>query len=467
MQRLLAAVALLLVAAPCGASAQNTSPDRYRALSREILEEMVEFNTAHGHGGTVGLVRAAEQRLLRAGFAPGDIFVGGALPEELNLVFRLRGRVPGLKPLLLLAHIDVVEALKEDWSDGLDPFVFTERDGFFYGRGVMDDKDEASIHLTNLIRMKEEGFVPDRDIVVALTTDEEGGGHNGVAWLIANQRALIDAELALNEGGGGQEKDGRKISNSVQATEKKSSNFRFEATNAGGHSSLPRDDNAIYDLSRALLAVGEYRFPVMLDAVAVGFFTETGKILGGEVGDAMLRVVANPNDAAAAAVLERDPYYDARLRTKCVATMLEGGHANNALPQRATANVNCRILQDHDPAAVLAKLRELAGPGVTVTGGNATASPASPLTEQVMGPIRELTSGFWGVPVIPMMSTGATDGAPLRRAGIPTYGVSGVFDDVEDTRTHGRNERTRASNYFEAQEFLYRLAKALSRAPTS
>jgi acetylornithine deacetylase/succinyl-diaminopimelate desuccinylase-like protein len=468
MRALIPALAAALLGGHLPASAQApVSPDRYQALSKEVLKEMVEFNTAHGHGGTVALVRAAEQRLLRAGFAPADIFVGGALPEEVNLVARLRGRIPTLKPLLLLAHIDVVEALKEDWSDGLDPFVFTERDGFFYGRGVMDDKDESSIHLVNLIRMKEEGFVPDRDIVVALTTDEEGGGHNGVAWLIANHRPLIDAELALNEGGGGQERDGRKLSNSVQATEKKSSNFRFEATNSGGHSSVPREDNAIYDLSRALLAVGGHRFPVMLNPITEAFFTETGKVLGGELGDAMLRLVANPGDAAALAVLERDPYYDARLRTKCVPTILEGGHANNALPQRATANVNCRILQDHDPAAVLATLRELAGPGVAVTGGNATASPDSPLTEDVMGPIRELTRGFWGVPVIPMMSTGATDGSSLRRAGIPVYGVSGVFDDVEDTRTHGRNERIREASYFEAQEFLYRLAKALSRAPQS
>jgi acetylornithine deacetylase/succinyl-diaminopimelate desuccinylase-like protein len=466
MRGLIPVVAAVLLGAPA-ASAQPVSPDRWRAMAREVLEEMVEFNTAHGHGGTVGLVRAAEQRLLRAGFAPADILVGGALPEEVNLVVRLRGRNQALKPILLLAHIDVVEALKEDWNDGLDPFVFTERDGFFYGRGVMDDKDESSIHLVNLIRMKDEGFVPDRDIVVALTTDEEGGGHNGVSWLIANHRQLIDAELAINEGGGGQEKDGRKLSNSVQATEKKSSNFRFEATNSGGHSSVPRDDNAIYDLSRALIAVAEYRFPVMLNPISEAFFTETGKILGGELGDAMRRVVANPNDAAAVAVLERDPYYDARLRTKCVATMLDGGHASNALPQRATATVNCRILQAHDPAQVRAKLQELAGAGVTVAGGNANASPDSPLNESVMGPIRELTTGFWGVPVIPMMSTGATDGAALRRAGIPVYGVSGVFDDVEDTRTHGRNERIRVSSYFEAQEFLYRLAKTLSRAPQS
>ena len=205
----------------------------------------------------------------------------------------------------------------------------------------------------------------------------------------------------------------------------------------------------------------------MLNPITEAFFTETGKIVGGELGDAMRRVVANPGDADAVAVLERDPYYDARLRTKCVPTILEGGHANNALPQRATANVNCRILQAHDPADVLATLRQLAGPNVTVTGGNVNASPDSPLTEAVMGPIRELTSGFWGVPVIPMMSTGATDGLYLRRAGIPVYGVSGVFDDVEDTRAHGRNERIKEVSYFEAQEFLYRHAKALSRAPQS
>jgi acetylornithine deacetylase/succinyl-diaminopimelate desuccinylase-like protein len=311
--------------------------------------------------------------------------------------------------------------------------------------------------------------VPDRDIVVALTADEEGGGANGVAWLIENHREWVDASMVLNEGGGGAWRNGRRISNNVQASEKMYLSFTFEATNPGGHSSLPVPENAIYDLSRALLAVQEHAFPVRLNEVTRAYFGRTAEIVGGEEGDAMQRLLADQDDAAAAAVLARTAAYNARLRTTCVATMLEGGHANNALPQRATATVNCRLLPDEDPERVQARLQELAGPAVAVTPqGRARPSPPSPLTDEVLGAVEEVTEEMWpGVPVVPVMLTGATDGLYLRNAGIPVYGVSGLFGDVDDVRAHGQDERIRVDHFFEGQEFLYRLTKRLTRGGVS
>ncbi|MBW3535855.1 MAG: M20/M25/M40 family metallo-hydrolase [Gemmatimonadetes bacterium] len=461
------AAILALAVPPAAASAQDapTSPERYRTLARELLRELVDINTTESSGSETEAARAMQRRLLDAGFPAGDLFVGGPVPDEHNLVARLPGRDPSLKPLILLAHVDVVEADPADWSTDIDPFRFMEREGFFYGRGTTDDKDEAAIYVANLIRMKDEGFTPDRDILVALTADEEGGGDNGVAWLLENHEGFADAAYALNEGGGGMERGGVKVSNNVQASEKKYLSFTFEATNPGGHSSLPRADNAIYDLSRALLAVSESGFPVMLSEVQRAYFEGTAAITGGSEGAAMRRLLEDPDDAAALAVLERIPAYNSRLRTTCVATQLAGGHANNALPQRATATVNCRILQEHPWGEVHARLQELAGPDVRVTpqGSGARMSPSSPLTDEVMGPIRRITEEMWpGTPVLPVMSTGATDALYLRGAGIPVYGVSGIFGDMDNTRAHGQDERIEASHFFEGQEFLYRLAKALT-----
>jgi acetylornithine deacetylase/succinyl-diaminopimelate desuccinylase-like protein len=450
------------------AGAQTTSPDEYMELARSIFSELIEINTTNSERGNVTTAaRALEKRLLDAGFPAEDVhvLVPADAPRKGNLVARYRGRRTGKKPILLLAHIDVVEALPEDWSPDLNPFEFIERDGYYYGRGVTDDKDEAAIYTTNLIRMKREGFVPDRDIIVALTADEEGGPRNGVAYLIEEHRELIDAAFALNEGGGGMEKDGRKISNNVQASEKKFLSFFFTATNPGGHSSLPVKKNAIYDLSQALLAVQAYDFPVMLSEVTEAFFGRSAELVGGEMGDAMRRVVENADDAEAAAVLSREPGYNSRLRTTCVATLLEGGHAQNALPQLARANVNCRIFPTHDPADVERTLQELAAPfDVEVTPrGTATPSPPSPLTDEVIGPITRITEQMWpGVQVLPVMSTGATDGLYLRREGIPVYGVSGLFGDMDDVRAHGQDERIRIQSFYEGQEFLYRLVKALA-----
>ncbi len=472
MTRMVPALLALALAVPVGALAQTTSPERYRRLARSIFEELIEINTTDAHGNNTAAVRAMERRLLDAGFPREDVrvLIPADAPKKGNLVVRYRGRNTGKKPVLLLAHIDVVEALPEDWSPDLDPFTFTERDGYYYGRGVTDDKDQAAIYTANLIRMKEEGFVPDRDIILALTSDEEGGPRNGVAYLLAEHPDLIDAAFAFNEGGGGSEKNGRRIANNVQASEKKFQSFTFTATNPGGHSSLPRRKNAIYDLSRALIAVQEHDFPVMLNEVTRAYFSGTADIVGGEMGAAMKRVLADPSDAEAVTVLAREPGYNARLRTTCVATLLSGGHAENALPQRATANVNCRILPDHDPEDVRRTLVELAAPyDVSVEPVRpARPSPPSPLTAEVLGPIRRITEEMWpGVPVLPVMSTGATDGLYLRNAGIPVYGVSGIFQDVDDVRAHGKDERILERHFYEGQEFLYRLVKAVSGGTTT
>ena len=440
--------------------AQQPSSE-WEALARDILRELIEINTAHSVGGTLEASEAMAARLLNEGFPEADVVVTEVAPREGNLVARLRGRDSGPGPMLLLAHIDVVEADPADWT--LPPFEFIERDGNFYGRGVADDKDEAAIYITNLIRMRREGFVPERDIIVALTADEEGGGHNGVAWLLANRPELIQADFALNEGGGGTLRRGRRISNNVQASEKKYLNFTVEATNPGGHSSLPRPDNAIYELSRALLRIGEYDHPVNLNEVTREYFSRTAELVDDQTGEMMRRVLADPTDMEAVAHLAREPGYNSRLRTSCVATLLEGGHAPNALPQRATANVNCRILPDEEPADVLARLRAAAGDAeVTVTmDGTARNSPASPLTPEILGTIEDLTEETWpGVPVVPIMSTGATDALYLRNAGIPVYGVSGLF--YENPNAHGMNEVIPVAAYYEGLEFLYRLVRRLS-----
>ncbi len=455
-------------AAPAPAAAQNTSPPEYMEMARSLLEELVEINTTNtGRGNNTLAAQAAARVLLDAGFPEEDVhvLVPDDAPTKGNLVARLRGRDTGLAPILLLAHIDVVEALPEDWSPDLPPFDFIERDGYFYGRGVMDDKDEAAIHTINLIRLRQEGFVPDRDIIVALTADEEGGPRNGVAYLLEEHRELIDAAYALNEGGGGMSQNGQRLSNNVQAAEKLYLSFFFTATNPGGHSSLPVRKNAIYDLSNALLAVQNHDFPVMFNETTEEFFGRSAGLVGGEMGEAMRRLLNDPGDAEAARVLSAETGYNSRLRTTCVATLLEGGHAQNALPQLARANVNCRIFPGHDPRDVHTTLSELAAPyDVTVEPrGTPTASPPSPLTDEVLGPIERITSEMWpGVLVLPVMSTGATDALYLRNAGIPVYGVSGIFGDMDDVRAHGRDERIGVESFFEGQEFLYRLVKALS-----
>lgn len=436
----------------------------HQQMARDILQELVETDTTDATGDNTAAAQAMADRLLAAGFPAEDVHVLAPADRKGNLVARYRGRDSGRKPLLLLAHIDVVAADPADWT--LDPFTFIEQEGYYYGRGTTDDKDEAAIHIANLIRLKQEGFQPDRDIIVALTADEETGDHNGVSWLLEEHPELIDAEYALNEGGGGSMQDGVHISNNVQASEKVYQTFILETTNPGGHSSLPVKDNAIYDLADALVRIRNHAFPVSLNEVTSLFFERSAELEEGELAEAMRGVLQSPPDPAAIAYFSDSPYYNSRLRTTCVATRLDAGHADNALPQRAQATVNCRVLPGESIDAVHNTLETVIGNNlVSITrAAPAKPSPPSPLTDEMLGAIESITNDMWpGVPVIPTMSTGATDGLYLRIAGIPVYGVSGLFGDIDDVRAHGQNERIRIESYFEGQEFLYRLTRTLSR----
>ena len=462
----------LALAAPVKAQPRRPDPpatlSRDQLLAKEIYKQLVEINTTHDNGSTTTAAEAMAARFRAAGFPAKDIFQGGAAPTKGNLVVRYHGSGTR-KPLLLLAHLDVVEAKRADWTR--DPFAFEETDGFFYGRGSTDDKPMAAIFVANLLRMKAEGYVPDRDLIVALTADEEGGAHNGVEWLLKNHRALIDAEFALNEGGGGSYKNWKPLLHSVQATEKVPVNFDLKVTNKGGHSSVPVADNAIYHLANGLAKIAAYTFPVALNDVTRVFFERTAQIEAPEMAAAMRAIVKNPADAQAAATISRQPRYSSMLRTTCVATRLFGGHADNALPQLATAVVNCRIVPNVAPAKVREELLRVMGDTAVQIAEAPPLAPSapSPLTAELMQPVEALTRQLWpGTPVIPQMSTGATDGRYLREQGIPTYGVSGLFGDMDDNRAHGRDERLLVKSFFEGHEFLSKLVRALtSRKPVT
>jgi acetylornithine deacetylase/succinyl-diaminopimelate desuccinylase-like protein len=445
---------------------------QHQQLTRDIYKQLIEINTAVTTGGNTKAAVAMAQRFREAGIPESDIFVGGPVANKHNVVARVRGRAGSpRKPILLLAHLDVVEALKEDWSDNLDPYVFTERDGYYYGRGTADDKAMAAIFVANVFRMKQEGFVPDRDIIIALTADEEGGTANGVEWLLKNHFDKMDAALVINEGGGGVHNEGKYFLQSVQLAEKVYVDMTVRATNRGGHSSVPRADNAITSLADALAKIGRHRFPVQLNEVTREFFTNTALIETPEMGRAMRAVVANPNDAAALAVVTRDPRYNSMLRTTCVTTMLKGGHAPNALPQLAEANVNCRMFPGTTAEQTRAALERVIGDTSVKVLANFEArppEPPTPLLPEVMNPVRQITREMFGsIPVVPTMSTGATDSRYFRQRNIPAFGVSGLFSDpAVDARAHGRDERMRVQSFFEGQEFLYRLTKALTQAAT-
>ena len=455
-------VFLAAVVSVCPAGAQDDGP--YNLAARAILKELVEINTTDSSGSTTKAAEAMAVRLKAAGFADADLQLIGPDARKGNLVARLRGRGAG-KPILLLAHLDVVEASKDDWSADLDPFVFTERDGFFYGRGTSDDKGQAAIWIANLIRYKQEGFAPARDIVVALTADEEGGDSNGVKWLLENHRGLIDAEYVLNEGGGGELRDGKAVANSVQAAEKMYYSVAMEVRNPGGHSSLPRKDNAIYRLAAGLTRLAAFDFPVELNEITRGFFAGMAALESGRTA-ADLKAAAGPAPdlAAVARLAAESPLYNSMTRSTCVATRLTGGHAENALPQLARAVVNCRLLPGSDPRAVEQTLKEVVADEAIVftTVWEPVASPPSPLRPELMAAVTRHTDELWpGAVVLPVMSTGATDGLYLRNAGIPTYGVEAVFSDPNDVRAHGRDERIGIKAFYDAREFLYRLVKTL------
>ena len=431
-------------------------------LARDIYKELIEINTTDSSGTTTVAARAMADRLKAAGFPETDIQVIGPNPRKRNLVARYRG-AGQRKPLLLVAHLDVVEAPRQDWS--VDPFKFLEREGYFWGRGTTDDKAMAAAWIAAFLRFRKEHYVPDRDLIIALTADEEGGDNNGILWLLANHRDLIDAGYALNEGGESQMKEGTYLLNAIQASEKVYQSFRLEVHSPGGHSSRPLNDNAIYHLAEGLTRLSKFQFPAHMTDATAEYYKRMALLTSGQTANDMRAVSKNPLDRAALSRLSKSTHDNALLRTTCVATRLEGGHADNALPQLARAVVNCRILPGESPSEVRSTLiRVLADSKISVTAmEDAVASAPSPLTPEVMSAVERATNLMWpGIPVIPVMSTGATDGLYLRNAGIPTYGVSGFFQEVDDTRAHGRDERLGVKQFYEGREFLYRLVKALS-----
>jgi len=449
---------------PLTPAAQALNPQQ--RLARDVYQELVEINTVTATGDTDRAAQAMAARLRSAGLPAADVQVLSPGPRKGNLVARLRGS-GARKPILLLAHLDVVEAKREDWS--VDPFVLLEQDGYFYGRGTGDDKFMAAAFVANLIRYKQEGFKPDRDIIVVLETDEETLDRDavGIQWLLKNHRGSIDAEFALNEGGGVSLKDGKPLRIGVQTSEKVPVNYLLEVRNPGGHSSQPTKDNAIYRLAAGLVRLSAYDFPVTLNDTTRAWLERAAPFEEPQVAADMRAVAAGKPDSTAINRLSSKPNYNAQLRTTCVATMLEAGHAFNALPQTARATVNCRVLPGESLDDVQATLmRVLADPNISVTATwKHVASAPSPLDPEIMQAIEQVSARFWpDVPIIPSMSAGATDGSFLRNAGIPTYGHSGLALDVADLRAHGRDERIPVKSFYDGVEYQYQLVKALSSA---
>ena len=465
MKRIIGLMAATLAMLIGVGAAQAVLGDKGVTRFREIYKELVETNTTLSAGDCTLAAKRMAARLKAAGYSDEDtrVFVPDGHPKEGGLLAVLRGSDPGAKAILMLAHVDVVEAKREDWTR--DPFTLIEEDGYFYGRGTSDMKAQAAIWVDNLIRYREERFKPKRAIKMALTCGEETNGSlNGAGWLAKNERDAIDAEFALTEGVDGDlDAQGHKIALEILAAEKTSQNYVFESTNAGGHSSRPVPDNAIYHLVRAVDRVSRYEFPVQLDDANRAYFTGMSRIVGGEAGAAMVAVVKNSEDNAAIAVLDKDTNWHAMLRTTCVATMLSAGHATNALPQRARANINCRIFPGVSRDAILAQLLKIVDdPAISVTIPEVrgpVAAPA-PLTPQILNPIKQVAHEMWpGVPVVPTLEPGATDAQFLNPAGIPTYGITGLFTDPDEGHIHGLNERIRVNSVYEGRTFLYRLVK--------
>jgi acetylornithine deacetylase/succinyl-diaminopimelate desuccinylase-like protein len=451
--------------------------DATRQLAHDIFQQLIEINTTDSVGSTTVAADAMAKRLLAAGFAPDDIKVLGPNDRKGNMVARYRGSgSSGLKPILIIAHLDVVEARREDWTT--DPFKFIEKDGYYYGRGTQDMKVSDAIVVTTFIRFKREGYVPDRDIILALTADEEGGKSNGVDWLLKNHRDLVDAAFALNpDAGGVTTVKGKPLNVDVEANEKLYADFELDATNPGGHSSLPVPDNAIYHIADALARLEHAPFPFELNPITRIYFERRAALETGQTGADMKAMLKDPPDTDAIARLSKDARFNSLLRTTCVATRLSAGHANNALPQQAQANVNCRILPGHTMEEVRQDLiRIFADSKVTVkyvdNSGRVFAQapdtksfpPVLPPPE-VMQPLERVTDAMWpSAPVIPEMETGASDSVYTIAAGIPSYGISGVALDQDDVRAHGKDERVRVSSFYDGVEFYYRYLKALTQA---
>lgn len=452
--------ALAILAGPIAVRAQTSPNDR---AARSLFAELIGINSTHDHGATTPAARAVARRLLAAGIPARDVVMAGPHPARQNLVARLRGS-GARRPILLLAHLDVVEARREDWS--VDPFVLTEKDGFFYGRGTSDIKDMAAIFAQTVIRLKREKAPLDRDIILALTADEEGGEDNGVQWLLAHRHDLIDAEYAINgDAGDPVMRDGVVFARDVEASEKVYMDLRLEVRNAGGHSSVPVKDNAIYRLAAALDSLSRYEFPPRLNDVTRSYFTRAAAAEPDSIA-ARMRMVGETGDTTAMRRLSAgSAWLSSILRTTCVATRLDGGHANNALPQTAGANVNCRLLPDERPEDVVETIRRVVADTavrITVTQ-EPVPSPPSPLAPEVMNPIDSVTAEMWpGAAVVPSMDAGASDNLYLRNAGMPAYGVSSVALDYDDIRWHGRDERITVGAFYQGLEYMYRLVRALA-----
>jgi len=472
-------IARFLIAALLLAPAWAASLDEpTRRLSREILQELIEINTTDSVGSTTVAAEAMRKRLLAAGFAAEDVTVLGPNERKGNLVARLRGaHAGGPKPILIIAHLDVVEARRSDWTT--DPFRLVEQDGFFYGRGTQDMKGADAIMVTTLMRFKREGYRPDRDIILALTADEEGGTFNGVDWLLKQHRDLVDADFALNpDSGGVTTQHGKALAVEVASAEKLYADFELKATNPGGHSSLPVADNAIYHVADTLVRLERAVFPFELNAVTRAYFENLAKVESEQNAADMRGMLAQPPDPAAIARLGRVAQFNALVRTTCVATRLDAGHANNALPQSARAIVNCRILPGHSAEEVRVELvRILADPAVSVrhisdlTGEIADRAPldkpSAPVTlrTDVLAPLERLAAQFWpGAPVVTDMETGASDSKYTNAAGIPSFGFSALAIDRDDVRAHGKDERLRVSSYYDGVDFYYQYLKALTGA---
>jgi acetylornithine deacetylase/succinyl-diaminopimelate desuccinylase-like protein len=465
----LLAASLAALAAACATASGGPTPPAAAAGGeaefRALYKELIEINTTLSEGSCTKAAEAMKARLKTAGYPDSDLHIlaDPKRPQDGNLIAILPGTNATKKPLMLLAHIDVVEAKREDWVR--DPFKLTEEGGFFYARGAMDDKAMAAIFTDSMVRYKQEGYRPERTLKLVLTCGEESPNtFNGVKYLVEHHRALIDAGFAINEGAGGRldPQSGKYVFNGVQAGEKLYQDFTIEVTNPGGHSSRPVPDNAIYRLAAGLEKISKIDFPIEFNDATRGYFLRMAELTPGQEG-ADMRAAATSQDKAAIARLRVNPSHNSVLHTTCVATQLNGGHAPNALPQRASANVNCRIFPGHAPEEIRKQMEAAVADKdvkVTLRDEPETPSPAPPLTPEIMGPIETLTEEmFPGVPVVPAMAAGATDGRFLTPVGIPTYGVSGIFADPNTTNAHGLNERVPVKGLMEGRVFLYRLAK--------
>ena len=469
MIRSVAAVAAFALTSTA-AAAERQGPHQ---LARDLFKQLVEIKTTESGLGSTPAAEAMAQRLREGGFAAEDVQVVGPGGRKQNLVARLKG-TGRKRPVLLIGHLDVVEALREDWT--VDPFVFLEKDGYFYGRGTQDMKDGVAIMTTTLLRYRAEGYKPERDIILALTADEEGSNANGVDWLLKNRRDLVDAEFVLNHDGGGvMLEDGRAVQVDLTASEKVYADFDLTVTNPGGHSSVPPHENAIYSLARALDRVSSHDFAFELNNVTRAYFERMAQREAAERAAVLRGVLQTPPDPQALQQVSDDPIYNALVRTTCVATRLSGGHANNALPQTARANVNCRILPGHSPEEVRQELVQVvADPTVKVryynflteqledVAPNVRGYAPPPLRPDVVKPLEKIAAKMWpGAPVVPAMAVGASDSIYTNAAGLPTYMVSGSALARDDIRAHGQDERLGVQAFYNAVDFFYDYLKAV------